>query len=144
MEERHFMRYNLLLSIVPISFGTTCFIKFSQYLCFLREDIPQHHLKIYSKIKFLLDISPLFTDYLQKERIIPISCFFLLEQKLKPRNFSLDIRRNFFTVWVTMQQNRFLREVVELPLMEGSRSIWTQSCSMCSIMTLLERGGWTR
>lgn len=104
MKERHFMRYNLLFSILPISFGTTCFIKFSKYLHFVREGIPHHHLKIYSKIKFLLHISPLFTDYLQKERIIPSSCFFLLlEQKLKSRNFSLNIRNNFFTVWVTMQ-----------------------------------------
>lgn len=66
IKKRHFITYNSLVNILFISFGIACFIKFFKYVHFLREDIHQYHLKIYSKIKCLLYISPLqFIDYLQ-------------------------------------------------------------------------------
>lgn len=110
MEERHFMRYNLLFTILPISFGTACLIKFSKYLHFLRKAIPQHHLKIYSKIKFLLHISPLlFPEYLQKERIIPSSCFFLLpEQKTESQEIQPEFKEeNHASIYIGLDFLKF-------------------------------------
>ena len=37
------------------------------------------------------------------------------EQKLMHRKFHLNMRKNFFTVWVTKHWNRLSREAVECP-----------------------------
>ena len=51
--------------------------------------------------------------------------------KLEDRNFCTNVRRNFFTVWVTEHRNRLPRQVVESPSLEMFKTFLdTYLCSL--------------
>lgn len=61
-------------------------------------------------------------------------------QKLIPRKLHWSMRKNYFTVWVTVPSRRLPGEVVGISV-EMFRTVWTQSCAG---VTLPEQGGRTR
>jgi len=64
--------------------------------------------------------------------------------KMKHRKFHLNMRKNFFTLWVTEHWNRLPREVVESPSLEIFKiRLDKVLCSLLQV-TLLWQGGWTR
>jgi len=44
--------------------------------------------------------------------------------KLKECRFRLDIRKNFFTMWMVRHRNRLPREVVDAPSLEAFKTGW--------------------
>lgn len=56
------------------------------------------------------------------------------------KRFPRNIRKHFFTVWVTEHWNRLLREVVDYPSWRSSKAVWTWSCASYSRYTCLSLG----
>ncbi|KAJ7405117.1 hypothetical protein WISP_141788 [Willisornis vidua] len=65
-------------------------------------------------------------------------------QKLRHRKFHLNSRNNLSAVQMTEHWNRLPREVVECPSPDIFKNCLDAICAMCSRMTLIEQGGWTR
>ena len=66
--------------------------------------------------------------------------------KLKEERFRLDIRKNYFTIRVVKNQNRFPREVVDTPSVETFKTRLYQALSnwICLWLFLFTAGSWTR
>ena len=58
--------------------------------------------------------------------------------KLEPRDFHLNMRKNIFTLWVTKHWNKLPREVMGSPL--DSKPSWMLSCASYSTEPALARG----
>lgn len=58
------------------------------------------------------------------------------------QKFHPNLRKNFFTVWVTVHQKILPREIMNLHCWKYLGAVWAQFYAMRK--TLLEQGGWTR
>lgn len=55
-----------------------------------------------------------------------------------PQEAPAEYEKNVFTLWVTEHCNKVPREVVESPVLENSKAIWTQSCATWDISVLFQ------